>query len=172
MRLCYKHKSKKMRVNLILTQLKNVDAWKLLLSVHPQHFWCVSCVRIGQMYCLSAWRCNKSKKTTTPKPKRLLRQQGKKVTNIDWHSSIVEQPGRTGVRLHPAPSRLLQVETSQSRKTTRQKRHNTDLDRCLQSANLHAGGRTWLPVSEAPISADVHTSCVRRGLLALQRHRH
>lgn len=48
---------------------------------------------------------------------------------------------------------------------------NMHLDHCSQLVNLHVWGRTWLLVSEGPTSADVHTSCVQKGSLALQTHR-
>lgn len=65
----------------------------------------------------------------------------------------------------------IRLHHSSSRSERPHNRENTHPDRCSQSANLHAADRTWPLASEVPISADVRTSCARRGWLALRRQR-
>lgn len=69
-------------------------------------------------------------------------------------------------RCHIATTpRLLRVTESVERGES----DNMHLDRCSLLESLRVGERTWLLVSEGPISADAHTSCAQRGLLALRR---
>lgn len=76
----------------------------------------------GQMYCLSAWSCNKGKKTTAPKPKRLepARCESERQTLTD--TSVYSWAARQN-RCQTPPCTL---QAPSSRDFTEQKNHQAE----------------------------------------------
>lgn len=72
-------------------------------------------------------------------------------------------------RYHIATTLSSNPQTASGCRACGKRRKYMHLDRCSLLESLRVGERTWLLVSEGPISADAHTSCAQRGLLALKR---